>query len=144
MSRSVQVKGGQINYVQRVSVGPHVFPADEAADVGGRDTGPDPYELLLSALGSCVCITLRMYAERKGWPLEAVEVRLSYARVHANDCADCDGEARWVDGVEVELFLTGNLTEIQRHRLLEIAERCPVHRTLAAPIPIQTQLASSI
>src|SRR5262249_55919329 len=123
------------------SVGPHSFPADEPVEAGGRDTGPDPYELLLSALGACVSITLRMYAGRKGWPLEGAEVRLSYARVHADDCADCDGEARRSDGIEVELFLTGDLSQEQRLRLVEIAERCPVHRTLASPMPIQTRLA---
>src|SRR5215813_8512202 len=142
MSRTVLVKGGQVNYVQSVSVGPHSFPADEPVEAGGRNAGPDPYELLLSALGACVSITLRMYAARKGWPLEAVQVRLSYARVHADDCADCDREARMVDGIEVELFLTGDLSQEQRRRLLEIAGKCPVHRTLTSPMPIQTRLAS--
>jgi uncharacterized OsmC-like protein len=96
MTRAVLVNGRQIDYVQNISVGHHLFQADEPVNSGGLDAGPDPYELLLAALGTCISITLRMYAERKLWPLESVQVRLTYARVHAEDCAACDGETRLV------------------------------------------------
>lgn len=141
MARAVVVKGGQVNYVQNISVGHHLFQADEPVNSGGLDAGPDPYELLLSALGACVSITLRMYAERKQWPLESVQVRLTYARVHAEDCAASDGETRLIDAIEVEVLLIGDLTGDQRRRLMEIAEKCPVHRTLTSPIQIRTRPA---
>jgi putative redox protein len=122
-------------------VGHHLLQADEPVDSGGSDAGPDPYDLLLAALGACISITLRMYADRKQWPLEGVQVRLSYARVHAEDCATCDSEAKLLDIIEVELSLVGDLSEDQRRRLKEIAEKCPVHRTLTSPIPIRTRPA---
>ena len=138
MTRAVVVNGGQVNYAQNISVGHHLFQADEPVNSGGLDAGPDPYELLLSALGSCVSITLRMYAERKQWPLENVQVRLKYSRVHAEDCAACDGEARLIDTMEVEVLLIGDLSGDQRRRLIEIAGKCPVHRTLTSSIQIRT------
>ena len=141
MSRAVVVNGGQVDYAQNISVGRHLFHADEPAASGGLDAGPDPYELLLAALGACVSITLRMYAERKQWPLESVQVRLKYARVHAEDCAMCDGESRLIDAMEVEVLLIGDLTGDQRRRLIEIAGKCPVHRTLTSSIQIRTRPA---
>lgn len=141
MTRAVVVNGGQVNYVQNVSVGHHLFQADEPVNSGGLDAGPDPYELLLAALGSCVSITLRMYAERKQWPLESVQVRLTYARVHAEDCEACDGDARLIDAMDVEVSVVGDLSVDQRTRLMEIAGRCPVHRTLTSSIQIRTRPA---
>ena len=138
MTRAVLVNGGQVNYVQNISVGHHLFQADEPVTSGGLDAGPDPYELLLAALGACVSITLRMYAERKPWPLESVQVRLTYARVHAEDCAACDGEARLIDAIEAEVLVVGDLSGDQRRRLIEIAGKCPVHRTLTSSIQIRT------
>ena len=140
MARDVLVRGGKVPYAQNIIVGHHLLHADEPLQANGRDAGPDPYELLLAALGACISITLRMYADRKQWPLEDVGVRLSYGRVYAEDCEGCDGELKLVDAIQVQLAVTGNLSEIQRQRLLEIAQRCPVHRTLAAPIKIVTTL----
>ena len=142
MTRAVLVNGGQVNYVQNISVGHHLFQADEPVDSGGLDAGPDPYELLLAALGACVSITLRMYAERKLWPLESVQVRLTYARVHAEDCAACDRESRLIDAIDVEVLVVGDLSGDQRMRLLEIAGKCPVHRTLTSSIQIRTRPAT--
>jgi uncharacterized OsmC-like protein len=94
MTRAVVVEDGGVRYLQNISVSRHLFQADEPAEVGGNDAGANPYELLLAALGACISITLRMYADRKHWPLEGVQVRLSYARVHAEDFAKCDGETK--------------------------------------------------
>ena len=141
MTRSVVVEAGRLRYVQSVFVGPHLLHGDEPVSVGGTDVGPNPYELLLAALGSCTSITVRMYADRKQWPLEGVHIELSYARVHAEDCAACDKGLKLVDGIEMELSFFGELSESQRQRLTEIANKCPVHRTLESPIPIRARLA---
>ena len=142
MARIVSVRDGRLRYVQSISVGPHVLQADEPVNAGGNDGGPNPYELLLAALGSCASITVRMYAERKQWPLEGVHVELSWKRIHAEDCADCDSNLQMVDGIEMELVFLGDLSEEQRLRLIEIANRCPVHRTLSSQVPIRTRLAA--
>jgi len=142
MSRDVLVNGDQVRYAQKISVGHHLLQADEPIEAGGLDAGPDPYELLLAALGSCISITLRMYADRKQWPLEDVEVRLTYGKIHADDCTTCDGELKLIDAIEVQLSLVGDLSEAQRRRLMEISERCPVHRTLSSPIQIRTRPTS--
>ena len=139
MTRAVIVKSGEDRYAQTILVGQHLFQGDEPFDVGGRDAGPNPYELLLAALGTCTSITVWMYADRKGWPLEEVQVRLAYAMVQAGDCGTSNSEL--VDGIEEELIVTGHLSEAQRKRLTEIAARCPVHRTLGSPIQICTRLA---
>lgn len=137
---NVRVDGGRRRYVQKITAGSHALLADEPEDVGGADAGPNPYELLLAALGACVGITVQMYADRKQWPLEEVHVELSWARVHAEDCNECDTEARTMDGIETEISFSGALSEEQRRRLTEIANKCPVHRTLSSPIPIHTRL----
>jgi putative redox protein len=141
MTRAVIVKGAKVRYVQNVSVGDHAFQADEPFEVGGRDAGPNPYELLLAALGVCTSITVRMYADRKGWPLEDIQVRLAYATVQAGDCAAANGEKQLVEGIEEELIVAGDLSEAQRRRLAEIGAKCPMHRTLGSPISICTRLA---
>jgi putative redox protein len=143
VSRDVHVDGDGRRYLQTVSVGPHVLRADEPNEVGGADGGPNPYELLLAALGTCTSITVQMYADRKGWPLQAVHVLLSFARVHGEDCATCDTEGRIVDQIGLELTLVGDLTADQRARLMEIANRCPAHRTLSAPVRIVARPAES-
>jgi putative redox protein len=127
-------------YLERVSIGSHRIEVDEPGDAGGNDLGPSPYELLLAALGSCTCITMRMYADRKQWPLEAVHIALTHAKVHADDCAACDTEIRTIDCIEMEILLESNLSEDQQRRLLEIASRCPVHRTLTSEIQIRAIL----
>ncbi len=141
MSRQVSVDAGQLRYVQNISIGPHALKSDEPVEVGGNDAGPGPYELLLAALGACANITVRMYAERKGWPLQGVHVELSWAKVCAEDCAGDKTEAKMVDGIEMEISFFGELSEDQRRRLTEIANRCPVHRTLSSQVQIRTRLA---
>lgn len=136
MNRSVSVDTGRAKYLQDVSIGPHAFQVDEPSGAGGTDAGPSPYELLLAALGSCTSITVQMYAERRHWPLQAVHVRLSHARNHADDCAHCDVKPAKLDQIELEISLTGALSDEQRHRLLDVARHCPVHRTLASGLQV--------
>jgi len=140
--REVLVHGSAAGFAQTVVVGGHVFPADEPVSVGGTDAGPGPYDLLLAALGSCTSMTLGMYARRKQWPLELVRVRLRHSRIHAEDCAACDTKEGKLDRIELDVELVGALSEEQRARLLEIADKCPVHRTLESEIVIQTKLVS--
>jgi putative redox protein len=110
---------------------------DEPAELGGEGAGPDPYTLLLAALGSCVSMTLTMYARRKGWPLERVRVRLRQRRVHARDCAACGSDADdFIHHIERSVEFDGDLSEEQRARLQEIAHRCPVHRTLTSEVAV--------
>ena len=115
--------------------------SDEPLEVGGTDTGPSPYDLLLAALGSCTSMTVAMYARRKAWPLQDVEVRLKHSRIHAADCADCDTKDGMLDNIQREIILNGPLTQEQRVRLLEIANKCPVHQTLSSKIKIDSWLA---
>jgi len=143
MTRDVLVDAGPSQYLENISVGPHALVADEPADFGGADAGPNPYELLLAALGTCTSITVRMYAQRRQWPLQDVRVKLSHGKVHADDCAGCATENRTIDRIEMEISLLGDLSEEQRLRLLEVANRCPVHRTLTSTIEISARGAPS-
>jgi putative redox protein len=140
MSDEVVVRGSAQGFAQEITAGPHRFTADEPQSSGGGDTGPDPYALLLASLGSCTSMTIGLYARRKQWPLESVTVRLRHSRIHAKDCADCETRDGMLDRIEREIELTGALSDEQRTRLLEIASRCPVHRTLAGEIDIRTRL----
>jgi putative redox protein len=130
---------GSGTYTQQITAGHHQLVADEPGPVGD-DTGPSPYDLLLAALGACTSMTVRMYADRKGWPLERVRVTLRHSRIHAEDCAACETTRGWIDHIDRDVELTGNLDETQRQQLLHIAERCPVHRTLTSEIDIATSL----
>ncbi len=132
---------GREPYRTEIRAGRHGLLADEPERVGGGDRGPTPYDLLLAALGACTAMTLRMYADRKGWPMEAVDVELEHRREHARDCDDCGAGAR-VDVIERRLAVRGDLDEAQRSRLVEIANRCPVHRTLEEGARIETVLSA--
>jgi putative redox protein len=136
----VVVRGDGSGFAQSIEAGRHRLSADEPTALGGNDTGPSPYDLLLAALGSCTSMTLGLYARRKGWPLEQITVRLRHGKVHAADCADCASKPAQLDQVEREIELTGPLDDAQRTRLLEIADKCPVHRTLTAPMDVRTSL----
>lgn len=136
----VVVRTGREHYYTEVVASGHRLTVDEPESVGGTDRGGTPYDLLLGALGSCTSITLRMYADRKSWPLEEIVVRLSHAKIHASHCETCETTEGKVDRIEREIELTGDLSDEQRARLLEIADRCPVHRTLHSEIVVETRL----
>jgi putative redox protein len=139
----VVVRTGPTGFRTEILANGHPMVADEPLSVGGTNTGPSPYELLAASLGACTSMTLRMYADRKGWPLEEVEVRLRHEKIHCEDCADPGSRQSKIDHLSRELVLEGPLDEEQRARLLEIADRCPVHRTLHSEIRVTTRLAEA-
>jgi putative redox protein len=120
--------------------GRHALTADEPVAAGGGDAGPGPYELLLMSLGACTSVTVKMYAARKSWPLEGVQVRLRHDRVYERDCEDCENKPAMIDRIDVSVRLIGALSTEQRERLLEIGGKCPVHRTLASGTRIRMEL----
>ncbi|MDX1711241.1 MAG: bifunctional alpha/beta hydrolase/OsmC family protein [Rhodovibrionaceae bacterium] len=126
-------------FTQAISAGGHALRADEPESIGGLGSGPAPYDFLLAGLGACTSMTLRLYAERKEWPLERATVELEHDRIHAEDCEDCETKDGKVDRIRRKIALEGNLDDEQRQRLLEIADKCPVHRTLTSEIKIETQ-----
>jgi uncharacterized OsmC-like protein/alpha/beta superfamily hydrolase len=128
-------------FAQKIVARRHLLVSDEPVEVGGADTGASPYELVLAGLGACTSMTIRMYANRKGIPLEGVRVRLRHAKVHALDCAACETKEGKIDRIDRIIEVLGPLTDEQRARLLEIANKCPVHRTLESEIYIPTRLA---
>jgi putative redox protein len=140
IERQTLVTGQRTGMLHHITVGPHHLLADEPEDHGGSDAGPNPYELLLASLGACTGMTLRMYADRKQWPLERVHVRLTHSKIHAEDCLDCETKEGKVDRIERRLEFEGDLSDQQRQRLLEIADRCPVSRTLTTETRIDTHL----
>ncbi len=129
-------------YRTAIQAGQHALVGDEPESVGGDDDGPTPYGFLLSALGSCTGMTLRMYADRKEWPLDETIVRLSHEKVHAEDCENCDTEQGQVDRITREIEIRGRLSDDQRERLFEIANKCPVHRTLLGDVDVRSSLRS--
>ena len=137
--KSVVVRGSAAGFAQEIVAGPHRMAADEPVSVGGTDTGPNPYDFLLAALGACTSITVGMYARRKGWPLEEVTVNLRHSKIHASDCAECETREGMLDRIERDIHFAGSLTNEQRSKLLEIANKCPVHRTLTSEIVIKTR-----
>jgi putative redox protein len=134
-------EAGEGRFAQLVSMGRHRLRADEPAAVGGDDSGPGPYDLLLAGLGACTSMTVRMYAAQKKWPLARVSVELKHDKVHAADCGECETREGRIDKIERVLTLEGDLDDAQRARLLEIANKCPVHRTLHSDVWIPTTLA---
>jgi uncharacterized OsmC-like protein len=135
----VIVRGGGAGFAQEIEIGPHRLKGDEPLAFGGTDTGPSPYDFLLAALGTCTSMTISLYARRKGWPLENVKVSLHHSKIHAVDCADCETKVGKIDRIEREIQLTGALTNEQRAKLMEIADKCPVHQTLTSEINIRTR-----
>ncbi|WP_141589671.1 bifunctional alpha/beta hydrolase/OsmC family protein [Myxococcus sp. AB056] len=133
-------EAGEGRFAQDIRVGAHRLRSDEPLSVGGEDTGPTPYGLLTAALGACTAMTLRLYAARKGWPLEHVHVRLSHEKVHAKACEECETKDGKMDRLQRTVKLEGPLTDAQRAALVAIADRCPVHRTLASDVDVHTDV----
>ena len=125
-------------FQQDILAGVHRLVADEPVAVGGLDSGPGPYDLLLAALGACTSMTIRLYADRKGLPLTRVEVKLRHSRIYATDCAECETKEGMLDRIDRAITLEGTLDAAQRAKLMEIADKCPVHRTLTSEIDIRT------
>lgn len=138
----VVTETGHGRFQQSITMGPHTLIADEPAAVGGSDSGPSPYDLLLAALGACTAMTLRMYAERKSLPLDSVSVRLQHSKIHAAECQTCETNQGSVDRIDRVITLEGDLDDAQRTRLTEIADKCPVHRTLHSEVDIRTALTA--
>ncbi len=140
MDNRVVVRTGKRGFQTEIIAGGHRLLADEPLSVGGSDTGPNPYDYLVASLGACTSMTLRMYADRKQWPLESATVRLRHQKLHAEDCRECETEAGMVDVIEREIELEGDLDREQRERFRQIADRCPVHKTLHSKIEVITRL----
>ena len=137
----VIVRGDAAGFAQDVNAGRHRLAADEPVALGGTDSGPTPYDLILAALGTCTSMTIALYARRKQWPLSSVTVRLRHSRIHATDCAECEAKEGRIDRIERELEFVGPLSDEQRSALLGIAQQCPVHRTLTSEIHLPVRLA---
>ena len=134
----VVVRGGASGFYQEITTGRHQLVADEPIAAGGTDLGPGPYDLMLAALGSCMSMTIALYARGKQWPLETVVIRLRHSRIYAKDCAECViRDDTLLDRIDTEVKLTGPLTAEQERKLMEVAHRCPVHRTLKSEINIR-------
>ncbi len=127
-------------FTQSIQIGAHQLRADEPVAAGGGDTGPSPYDLLLAGLGACTAMTLRLYADQKQWPLDRVTVHLKHDKVHATDCAECETKEGKIDRIDRNIEIEGALDDTQRARLLDIANKCPVHRTLHSEVWIPTRL----
>lgn len=140
-AKIVSVVGGPSGYAQDIRAGAHRIQSDEPVSLGGTDSGPSPYALLLASLGSCTSMTIRMYADRKGWPLEGVRVELSHDKIYAEDCEECEATSGKVDKIVRRIHVEGPLDDDQKARLLQIADKCPVHKTLKSEITIQSELA---
>ena len=126
-------------FQQTVSIGPHHMLADEPVAAGGEDSGPGPYDFVLAGLGACTSMTMRLYADRKALPLERVTVTLKHSKIHAQDCAECETKAGMLDQIDRVISMEGALDAEQRKKLMEIADKCPVHRTLTSEIHIVTR-----
>jgi uncharacterized OsmC-like protein len=138
-AKAVMVRGRADGFAQVIHAGRHRLAADEPVAAGGTDTGPSPYDFLLAALGACTSMTVSLYARRKSWPLEEVTVYLRHSKIYAADCAECETREGLLDRIERDIHFTGPLSGEQKSRLLEIADKCPVHRTLTSEIVIRTK-----
>ncbi len=143
LDKRVVTKTGNDGYRTEIAASGHSLVADEPISLGGSNTGPNPYDYLVAGLGACTGMTLRMYADRKGWPLESVITALEHKKIHADACEDCETKGGKLDEISREIEIRGPLDDEQRKRLLEIADRCPVHRTLHAEIKVRTRLKES-
>ncbi len=141
---SVVVRGGAGSFKQEIIAGKHRLIADEPVSVGGGDAGPDPYDYLLASLGVCTSMTVGLYARRKQFPLENIKVSLWHSRIHAKDCEECETKEGMVDRIDVEVELTGALSAEQHAALMDIAAKCPVHRTLTSEINIRLRSAEKL
>lgn len=139
----VIVRGSAGGFLQEVTCGKHHLRVDEPVSAGGSDAAPTPYDYLLFALGSCTSMTIGLYARRKQWPLENITVSLSHSRIHAKDCEECETKEGMLDRVDISIELTGALTAEQRAKLMEIAAKCPVHRTLEGAMNIREHAVAS-
>lgn len=138
----VVVRGNARGFVQEATAGNYTFRVDEPLSVGGTATAPDPYDYLLAALGACTSMTIGVYARRQKIPLEDVKVSLRHSRIHAKDCAECETKVGLLDRIDLTVNLSGPITAEQRAKLLEIAAKCPVHRTLKSEIDIRLREAT--
>jgi uncharacterized OsmC-like protein len=138
----IVVRGDAENFEQEITAGKHRLVADEPVSAGGGDAGPDPYDYLLASLGVCTSMTVGLYARRKQFPLENITVSLRHSRIYARDCEECETKEGMLDRIDVEIDLTGPLTTEQHAKLMEIAAKCPVHRTLTSEINIRLRPAS--
>ncbi len=139
-SQQVVVRLGEQKYTTKIRSGQHTWLADEPVSLGGQNLGPGPYELLLSSLGACTAMTLRMYADRKKWDLKEISVHLSHGKIYAEDCVDCEKKSAKIDHISRSIEVEGALDDAQKKRLLEIADRCPVHRTISGEISFTTEI----
>lgn len=134
----VHIHHGQTNYKTVLTAGGHELTADEPVQAGGTNKGPDPYDYLLMSLGSCSAITIKMYADRKKWPVRDIYIELRHHKSHAEDCKECEDPKARIDHIEKEITVTGDLTDEQVQKLLDISARCPVHKTLTGNVKISS------
>jgi putative redox protein len=139
----IVVRGSARNFQQEVIAGKHKFVADEPLSANGGNAGPDPYDYLLTALGACTSMTIGFYARRNRLPVESITVSLSHSRIHAADCEECETRQGLLDRIDVEVELTGPLTPEQHATLMQVAAKCPVHRTLTSEINIRLRAAEN-
>jgi uncharacterized OsmC-like protein len=137
----IVVRGNASGFLQEIVSGAHQLRADEPVSVGGGDAAPGPYDYLLVGLGACTSMTVGLYARSKKWPLQNISVSLRHSRIHAKDCVECETKEGMLDRIDVEIGLSGALTPEQRAKLMEIAGKCPVHRTLKSEINIRLRTA---
>jgi uncharacterized OsmC-like protein len=135
----VIVRGTAADFAQKIEIGSNHINADEPVAFGGTDSGSSPYDLLLAALGACTSMTIGLYARKRGWRLDNITVSLRHSKIHARDCEECETKEGRIDRIELEVHLDGALTDEQRAKLMEIAEKCPVHQTLTSEINIKSR-----